>query len=47
VAQFLRAVGEGRPSVIAPREARRALETALMILDAAKAAAPQKRTAYA
>ena len=47
VAQFLRAVREGRPSVIAPREARRALETALMILDAAKAAAPQKRTAYA
>jgi predicted dehydrogenase len=47
VAQFLRAVREGRQSVIAPREARRALETALMILDAAKAAAPQKRTAYA
>jgi predicted dehydrogenase len=47
VAQFLRAVREGRPSVIAPRDARRALETALMILDAAKAAAPQKRTVYA
>jgi len=47
VAQFLRAVREGRQSVIAPREARRALETALMILDAAKSAAPQKRTAYA
>jgi predicted dehydrogenase len=47
VAQFLRAVREGRPSVIAPREARRALETALMILDAAKAAAPQKRTVNA
>jgi predicted dehydrogenase len=47
VAQFLRAVREGRQSVIAPRDARRALETALMILDAAKSAAPQKRTAYA
>ena len=47
VAQFLRAVREGRQSVIAPREARRALETALMILDAAKAAAPQKRTVNA
>ena len=47
VAQFLASVRQGRPAVIAPREARRALETALMILDAAKAAAPQKRTAYA
>jgi predicted dehydrogenase len=47
VAQFLRSVREGRPAVIAPREARRALETALMILDAARAAAPQKRTANA
>jgi predicted dehydrogenase len=47
VAQFLRAVRENRPSVIAPRDARRALETALMILDAAKAATPQKRTVNA
>lgn len=48
VAQFLAAVAEGRPSVIAPRDARRALETALSILDAARsAAAPQKRTVHA
>jgi predicted dehydrogenase len=48
VAQFLAAVREGRPSVIAPRDARRALETALSILDAARtAAAPQKRIVHA
>jgi predicted dehydrogenase len=47
VAQFLRSVHEGLPAVIAPREARRALETALMILDTAKAAAAQKRTVHA
>lgn len=43
VAQFVRAVREQRPAAIAPREARRALETALLILDAAKTASPQKR----
>ena len=47
VAQFLRSAREGRPAVIAPQDARRALETALMILDAARAAAPQKRTVNA
>jgi predicted dehydrogenase len=47
VAQFLAAVSEGRPSVIAPRDARRALETALSILDAARSAAPQKRIVHA
>lgn len=43
VAQFVRAVREGRPAAIEPREARRALETALRILDAAKNPASQKR----
>jgi predicted dehydrogenase len=47
VAQFIRSVREQRPAAIAPREARRALETALAILDAAKAARPEKRTAHA
>jgi predicted dehydrogenase len=47
VAQFLRSVREGRDAVIAPREARRALETALLILDTAKAVAALKRTANA
>ena len=47
VAQFVRAVREGRAPAIAPREARRALETALNILDAARAAAPQKRAVHA
>ncbi len=43
VAQFVRAVRENRPAAIQPREARRALETALRILDAAKNPASQKR----
>jgi predicted dehydrogenase len=47
VAQFLRAVRQGGEAVIRPREARRALETALTILDAAKAAASQKRKVHA
>jgi predicted dehydrogenase len=45
VARFIRAVREGRPAAIAPRDARRALETALMILDAARAV--QKRAVHA
>jgi predicted dehydrogenase len=44
VARFIRAAREGAPAAIAPREARRALETALMILDAARAV--QKRVAH-
>ena len=47
VAQFVHAVREGKAPAIAPREARRALETALGILDAARAAAPQKRAVHA
>lgn len=47
VAQFVRAVRENRPAAIAPREARRALETALRILDAAKTPASQKRLVHA
>ncbi len=47
VAQFIRSVREGKAPAIAPREARRALETALNILDAARAAAPQKRAVHA
>jgi predicted dehydrogenase len=47
VAQFVRAVREDKPAAINPREARLALQTALSILDAAKAAVPQKRTAHA
>jgi predicted dehydrogenase len=43
VAQFIRSVRENRPAAIAPLEARRALETALAILDAAKIARPEKR----
>lgn len=45
VAQFVRSVRQGLPASIAPREARRALETSLMILDAARL--PQKRLAHA
>ncbi len=45
VAQFVRSVRQGLPASIAPREARRALETALSILDAARL--PQKRLAHA
>jgi predicted dehydrogenase len=47
VAQFLRSVRENKPAAIAPLEARRALETALAILDAAKIARPEKRLANA
>jgi predicted dehydrogenase len=47
VAQFVRAVRERRPAAIQPQEARRALETALKILDAAKAPAIQKRLVHA
>ena len=47
VAQFVRAVREQRPAAISPREARRALETALRILDAAKTTATQKRLVHA
>ena len=47
VAQFVRAVREKRQAAIAPREARRALETALLILDAAKPATLQKRLVHA
>jgi predicted dehydrogenase len=47
VAQFVRAVREKRPAAIAPREARRALETALKILDAAKTPATEKRLVHA
>ncbi len=47
VAQFVRAVREQRPAAIAPREARRALETALLILEAARTASPQKRLVHA
>ncbi len=45
VAQFVRSVRQGLPASIAPREARRALSTALSILDAARL--PQKRLAHA
>jgi predicted dehydrogenase len=47
VAQFVRAVREKRPAAIQPQEARRALETALKILDAAKNPASQKRLVHA
>jgi predicted dehydrogenase len=47
VAQFVRSVREQRPAAIAPREARRALETALKILDAAKTPATEKRLVHA
>ncbi len=47
VAQFVRAVREGLPAAIPPREARRALETALRILDAAKTPESQKRLVHA
>ncbi|MEQ1866505.1 MAG: Gfo/Idh/MocA family oxidoreductase [Micropepsaceae bacterium] len=47
VAQFVRSVRENMPAAIAPLEARRALETALAILDAAKVARPEKRLANA
>lgn len=47
VAQFVRAVRENRQAAIAPREARRALETALRILDAAKTPACEKRLVHA
>jgi predicted dehydrogenase len=47
VGQFIRAVREGLPAAIAPREAHRALETALRILDAAKSTTPQKRPVHA
>jgi len=47
VAQFVRAVREKRPAAIAPREARRALDTALKILDAAKTPATEKRLVHA
>jgi predicted dehydrogenase len=47
VAQFVSAVRHGKPAAIGPREARLALQTALAILDAAKAAAPQKRVVHA
>jgi hypothetical protein len=40
-------VRERRPAAIQPQEARRALETALKILDAAKAPAIQKRLVHA
>jgi predicted dehydrogenase len=47
VAQFIRSVRENKPASIAPHEARRALETALAILDAAKSVRPEKRLANA
>jgi predicted dehydrogenase len=47
VAQFVRSVREHRPAAIAPREARRALDTALKILDAAKTPATEKRLVHA
>lgn len=47
VAQFLRSVRHNEPAAIPPRDARRALATALSILDAAKASRPQKRMAHA
>lgn len=47
VGQFVRAVRLGLPPAIAPREARRALDTALKILDAAKNPASQKRLIHA
>jgi predicted dehydrogenase len=47
VAQFVRAVREEKPAAINPGEARLALQTALAILDAAKAAAPLKKVAHA
>lgn len=43
VAQFVRSVRQNLPAAIPPREARRALETALRILDAAKTPQSQKR----
>jgi predicted dehydrogenase len=43
VAQFVRSVRENLPAAIPPREARRALDTALKILDAAKTPQSQKR----
>jgi predicted dehydrogenase len=43
VAQFVRSVRESLPAAIPPREARRALDTALKILDAAKTPQSQKR----
>lgn len=43
VAQFVRSVRESLPAAIPPREARRALDTALKILDAAKTPKSQKR----
>jgi predicted dehydrogenase len=43
VAQFVRSVRENLPAAIPPREARRALDTALKILEAAKTPQSQKR----
>jgi len=47
VAQFVRSVREQIPAAIAPREARRALDTALKILVAAKTPATEKRLVHA